>query len=137
MINGLAIGLASNTAFPVYDFHKPIQHQRKGFVDARSIGCKNKFCLVRDLQNGFSEGDLSRGYCVLCEVVAFPIVGCYHCHCSIPHIEGLTGWRVMNAWRLSHTPFLLCPIYHSVGLSITHLVLKIILPIGNVVNTQR
>jgi hypothetical protein len=49
MIEGLAIGLTGNTAFPIYDFDMPVQHQSNGFVDTGSIVCKNKFCLVRDL----------------------------------------------------------------------------------------
>jgi hypothetical protein len=76
VIDGLAIGLAGNTAFPVYDFHKPIQHQSNGFVDPGSIGFKNQFCLVRDLKNGSTEGYPSRSLSMLCEGVAFPIVGC-------------------------------------------------------------
>jgi hypothetical protein len=43
MINGLAIGLAGNTAFAVYDFHKPVQTQRNSFIDPGSIVWKNKF----------------------------------------------------------------------------------------------
>jgi hypothetical protein len=77
MIDGLAIGLAGNAAFPIYDFHKPIQHQSNGFVDPGSIGFKNQFCLVRDLKNGSTESYPSRGVTVLCEGVAFPVVGCY------------------------------------------------------------
>jgi hypothetical protein len=76
MIDGLAVGLAGNSAFPIYDFHKPIQYQSNGFIDPGSIICKNKFCLVRDLKNGSTEGYPSRGCRVLCEGVAFPIVGC-------------------------------------------------------------
>jgi len=100
MIDGLAIGLAGNAAFPVYDFHKPIQHQSNGFIDPGRIVCENKFCLVRNLKNGSTEGDPSRGCRVLCEGVAFPVVGCYHCHCSIPLREGLAVGLVMIAWRL-------------------------------------
>jgi hypothetical protein len=70
MIDGLAIGLAGNTAFPVYDFHKPVQHQSHGFVDPGSIGFKNKFCLVRDLKNGSTEGYPSRVFSVLCKGIA-------------------------------------------------------------------
>jgi hypothetical protein len=126
MVDRLAISLTGNAAFSVYHFHKPIQHQRNGFVDPGRIVWKDGFGFVGDLQDSFPEGDPSRGCRVLCEGVAFPVLGCYHCHCSIPHIEGLTVWRVMHAWRLSHTPFLLCPTCHSVGLSITHLMLYII-----------
>src|SRR5882724_6857658 len=103
MIDGLAIGLTGNAAFPVYDFHKPIQHQSNGFVDSGSIVWKHYFCLVRDVQHGSTEGYPSRGLSVLCEGVAFPVVGCYHCHCSIPLREGLTVWRVIQVWRLGVT----------------------------------
>src|SRR5690242_10922120 len=78
MIDGLAVGLAGNAAFPIYDFYKPIQHQSNGFVDPGSIGFKNKFCLIRDLKNGSTEGYPSRRCPVLGEGVAFPVVGCYH-----------------------------------------------------------
>src|SRR6266566_10037694 len=78
MINGLAIGLAGNPTFPVYNFHKPIQHQSNGFVDPGSIVWKHHFCLVRYVKDGSTEGYPSRGCSVLCEGVAFPVVGCYH-----------------------------------------------------------
>jgi len=100
MIDGLAIGLTGNTAFPVNHLNVPIQHHRNGFVDPGSIVWKHHFCLVRDVQNGSTEGDPSRGFSVLCEGVAFPVVGCYHCHCSIPLREGLAVGLVMIAWRL-------------------------------------
>src|SRR6266702_3924973 len=90
MINGLAIGLTGNTAFPINHLNVPIQHHRNGFVDAGSIVWKHRSCLVRDVQHGSTEGNPSRGLSVLCEGVALPIVRCYHCHCSIPRIEGLT-----------------------------------------------
>ena len=90
MIDGLAIGLAGDPAFPVYDFYQPIQSQSNGFVDPGRIGRKNGFGFVGDLQDGFPEGDPSRGCRVLNEGVAFPVVGCYHCHRSIPLREGLT-----------------------------------------------
>src|SRR6266702_3746942 len=96
MINGLAVGLAGNTAFPVYHFHMPVQHQSNSFVDTGSIVWKNHFCLIRNVKNGGTEGYLSRGCSVLCEGVAFPIVGCYHCHCSIPHVEGLRMRRYVS-----------------------------------------
>src|SRR6266851_2664833 len=99
MIDRLAIGLASNTAFPVYDFHMPVQHQSNGFVDTGSIVWKNQFCLVRYLKNGSTEGYPSRGLTVLCEVVAFPVVGCYNSHRSIPLREGLTVGVWFSAWR--------------------------------------
>src|SRR5438445_12165455 len=103
MIDGLAIGLTGYPAFPVYDFHMPVQHQSNGFVDPGSIVWKHCFCLVRDVKNGSTEGNPSRGFSVLREGVAFPVVGCYHCHCSIPRTEGLTGWRVILVWRLGVT----------------------------------
>jgi hypothetical protein len=96
MINGLAIGLAGNAAFPVYDFHQPIQSQGNGFVDPGRIVWKDGFGFFGDLQDGFPEGDPSRGCRVLCEGVAFPVVGCYHSHCSIPHIEGLRMRRYVS-----------------------------------------
>src|SRR6266446_7273388 len=88
MIEGLAIGLAGNTAFPVNHLNVPIQHHRNGFVDAGSIIWKHLFCLVRDVQHGSTEGDPSRSLSVLCEGVAFPVVRSYH-HSSIPLREGL------------------------------------------------
>ena len=57
MIDGLAICLTGNTAFPVYHLNMPIQHHRNGFVDTGSIVWKDRFCLVGTLQNG-SHGRL-------------------------------------------------------------------------------
>jgi len=108
MIEGLAVGLAGNTAFAIYDFHKPVQHQRNGFIDPGRIGFKNKFCLVRDLKHGSTEGDPSRGCRVLSEGVAFPIVGCYNRHRSIPHYRGVDGVACdscLAAWVTRHSCF--------------------------------
>jgi hypothetical protein len=65
MIDRLAIGLTGDPAFPVYHFHMPVQHQGNGFVNAGSIVWKDGFGFVGDLQDGFPEGDLSRGCRVL------------------------------------------------------------------------
>src|SRR6266446_3984945 len=88
MIDGLAIGLTGYPAFPVNHLNVPIQHHRNGFVDPGSIVWKNHFCLVRDVQDGSTEGYPSRSLSVLCEGVAFPVVRSYH-HSSIPLREGL------------------------------------------------
>jgi hypothetical protein len=80
VIDGLAIGLAGDPAFAVYDFHQPIEGQSNGFVDPGSVGRKDGFGFFGYLKDGFPEGDPSRGCRVLREGVAFPIVGCYHCH---------------------------------------------------------
>jgi hypothetical protein len=71
-------------ALPIDYLNMPVQHQRNSFVNAGSIVWKYHFRLVRNMKNGSTEGYLSRCVTVLCEGVAFPIVGCYHCHCSIP-----------------------------------------------------
>jgi hypothetical protein len=80
MVDRLPIGLTGDPAFPVYHFYMPVQHQGNGFVNAGSVVWKDGFGFVGDLQDGFPEGDLRRSCRVLCEGVAFPIVGCYHCH---------------------------------------------------------
>jgi hypothetical protein len=46
VIDGLAIGLAGNTAFPVHHFHQPIECQRNGFVDPGNIAWKDRFGFV-------------------------------------------------------------------------------------------
>src|SRR5262249_16004716 len=112
MIDGLAVGLAGNATFPVYDFHQPIQSQSNGFVDPGSIVWKDGFGFVSDLQDGFPEGDRSRGCRVLREGVAFPVVGCYHCHCSIPLREGLCVRRGVGFLRAS-APRLSCKRLYS------------------------
>ena len=61
MIDGLAINLAGNPSMPVDDFYMPVQHQSNGFVDPGRIVWKDRFGFVGDLQDGFPEGDPSRG----------------------------------------------------------------------------
>jgi hypothetical protein len=90
VVDRLAIGLAHDSAVSIDYLNMPIQHQSNGFVDPGRIVWKDGFGFVGNLQDGFPEGDPSRGCSVLSEGVAFPIVGCYHCHCSIPLREGLT-----------------------------------------------
>jgi hypothetical protein len=96
VISGLAINLAGNPSMPVNDFHMPIQGQSNGFVDPGNVGRKDGFGFVSDLKNGSTEGYPSGDCTVLCEGVAFPIVGCYHCHCSIPLREGLRMRRYVS-----------------------------------------
>src|SRR5215470_4375239 len=109
MVERLAIGLTGDPAMTVYHFHMPVQHQRNGFVNAGSIVWKDHFGFVGDLQDGFPEGDPSRSCRVLCEGVAFPIVGCYHCHRSIPRIEGLTVGHEVLLGGEAHALFVCAP----------------------------
>src|SRR6266540_2855875 len=112
VISALAVNLAHNPSMPVDDFHMPIQCEGNGFVDPGSIVWKDGFGFFGDLQDGFPEGDPSRGVTVLCEGVAFPVVGCYHCHCSIPRTEGLRMRRGVCFLRAS-APRLSCKRLYS------------------------
>jgi hypothetical protein len=67
VVDRLAIGLAHYSAMSIDYLNMPVQHQRNSFVNAGSIVWKDRFGFVGDLQDGFPEGDASRGCTVLCE----------------------------------------------------------------------